>query len=37
LRIEASGADRLLREGDTIDAAELLPGFSAAVAEFFAD
>jgi Uma2 family endonuclease len=35
--LEASGADRLLREGDTIDAPELLPGFSVAVAEFFAD
>lgn len=35
--LEASGADRLLREGDTIDAPGLLPGFSVAVAEFFAD
>jgi Uma2 family endonuclease len=35
--LEASGADRLLREGDTIDAPELLAGFSVAVAEFFAD
>jgi Uma2 family endonuclease len=35
--LEASGADRLLRENDTIDAPELLPGFAVLVAEFFAD
>ena len=35
--LEASGADRLLREGDIIDATDLLPGFSVAVAEFFAE
>jgi Uma2 family endonuclease len=35
--LEASGTDRLLREADTIDAPELLPGFSVMVAEFFAD
>ena len=32
---EASGAMRILREGDRIDAPELLPGFSAPVASFF--
>jgi Uma2 family endonuclease len=35
--LEASGADRLLRESDTIDAPELLPGFSVSVGEFFGD
>lgn len=35
--LEASGADRLLKAGDTIDAPELLPGFSVPVADFFAD
>jgi Uma2 family endonuclease len=35
--LEASGADRLLREGDTVDAPELLPGFSVSIAEFFMD
>ena len=33
--LEASGSDRLLQAGDTIDAPELLPGFSVRVAEFF--
>src|SRR5579864_8004450 len=33
--LEASGADRLLKAGDTIEAPELLPGFSVPVAEFF--
>ncbi len=33
--LEASGADRLLRVGDTVEAPELLPGFSVSVAEFF--
>jgi Uma2 family endonuclease len=32
---EASGAIRVLHEHDTIEAPELLPGFSAAVARFF--
>jgi Uma2 family endonuclease len=35
--LEASGAERTLREGDIIDAPELLPVFSVPVAEFFAD
>jgi len=35
--LEASGADRLLRAGDTIEAPELLPGFSVPAAEFFQD
>jgi Uma2 family endonuclease len=35
--LEASGTDRLLSEGDVIEAPELLPGFSVAVAEFFSD
>jgi Uma2 family endonuclease len=35
--LEASGADRLLGATDTIEAPELLPGFSVPVAEFFAD
>jgi len=35
--LEASGTDRLLREGDTLTAPELLPGFSVPVAELFAD
>ena len=33
--LEASGADRLLTAADTIEAPELLPGFSVPVAEFF--
>ena len=33
--LEASGADRLLKADDIIEAPELLPGFSARVAEFF--
>src|SRR5579864_5809128 len=33
--LEASGVDRLLKAGDTIEAPELLPGFSVPVAEFF--
>jgi Uma2 family endonuclease len=33
--LEAGGADRLLRVGDTVEAPELLPGFSVPVAEFF--
>jgi Uma2 family endonuclease len=33
--LEAGGADRLLRVGDTVEAPELLPGFSVSVAEFF--
>ncbi len=33
--LEASGTDRLLRIGDTIEAPELLPGLSAPIAEFF--
>ena len=33
--LEASGADRLLRDGDLIEAPELLPGFSVPVSEFF--
>jgi Uma2 family endonuclease len=33
--LEAAGADRILREGDMIEAPELLPGFSVPVAEFF--
>jgi Uma2 family endonuclease len=32
---EASGAMRILKESDTIDAPDLLPGFSAPVARFF--
>ena len=35
--LEAGGADRLLREEDTVEAPELLPGFSVPVKEFFAD
>jgi len=35
--LEASGTDRLLREGDALTAPELLPGFSVPVAELFAD
>jgi Uma2 family endonuclease len=35
--LEASGADRLLREYDIIEAPELLPGFSVKVAEFFSE
>jgi Uma2 family endonuclease len=33
--LEASGADRILRDTDTMEAPELLPGFSVPVAEFF--
>jgi len=33
--LEASGADRLLTVEDTIDAPDLLPGFSVPVAELF--
>jgi Uma2 family endonuclease len=33
--LEAGGLDRLLRVGDTVEAPELLPGFSVPVAEFF--
>jgi Uma2 family endonuclease len=33
--IEASGADRLLRREDTLEAPELLPGFSIRAGEFF--
>jgi Uma2 family endonuclease len=33
--LDAAGADRLLTIGDTLDAPELLPGFSVPVAEFF--
>jgi Uma2 family endonuclease len=33
--LEASGSDRLLRVGDSLEAPELLPGFSVPVAEFF--
>jgi Uma2 family endonuclease len=33
--LEASGADRLLRESDLIGAPELLPGFSVPITEFF--
>lgn len=33
--LESSGADRLLRVGDLIEAPELLPGFSVPVGEFF--
>lgn len=33
--LEASGADRLLRDNDPVEAPELLPGFSVPVAEFF--
>ena len=33
--LEASGTDRLLHIGDTIEAPELLPGFSVPVAQFF--
>ncbi|HEV2689307.1 MAG TPA: Uma2 family endonuclease [Bryobacteraceae bacterium] len=35
--LEASGADRLLKADDVIEAPELLPGFSARVGEFFGD
>src|SRR6266567_1779968 len=35
--LDASGADRLLTVADTIEAPELLPGFSVPVSEFFAD
>jgi Uma2 family endonuclease len=33
--LEASGSDRLLRVGDSVEAPELLPGFSVPVAELF--
>jgi len=33
--IEASGGDRILHAGDTLDAPELLPGFSVPVSEIF--
>jgi len=33
--LEASGPDRILRDGDLVEAPELLPGFSVPVAEFF--
>jgi Uma2 family endonuclease len=35
--LEASGADRLLKAGDTMEAPELLPGFSVQVAKLFSD
>jgi Uma2 family endonuclease len=35
--LEASGADRLLRGDDLLEAPELLPGFSVPVAELFED
>ena len=35
--LEASGADRLLKGDDLLEAPELLPGFSVAVAELFED
>ena len=35
--LEAGGIDRLLRMGDTIEAPELLPGFSAPVAAIFGE
>jgi len=34
--LEATGTDRLLRAGDSIEAPELVPGFSVPIAEFFA-
>jgi Uma2 family endonuclease len=33
--LEASGADRILRDTDVMEAPELLPGFSIPIAEFF--
>jgi Uma2 family endonuclease len=33
--LDASGSDRILRDGDLMEAPELLPGFSVPVAEFF--
>jgi Uma2 family endonuclease len=33
--LEAAGSDRILRDGDSMEAPELLPGFSVSVAEFF--
>ena len=33
--LEAAGGDRILGVGDTVEAPELLPGFSVPVAEFF--
>jgi Uma2 family endonuclease len=33
--LDVHGTDRLLRIGDAVDAPELLPGFSAPIAEFF--
>jgi len=35
--LEASGADRLLKGDEVVEAPELLPGFSARVPEFFPD
>lgn len=35
--LEASGADKLLRPGDSIEAPDLLPGFSAPVAAIFSE
>jgi Uma2 family endonuclease len=33
--LEASGTDRILQEADSIEAPEILPGFSVPIAEFF--
>ena len=33
--LEASGADRILGQGDLLEAPELLPGFSVPLSEFF--
>jgi Uma2 family endonuclease len=33
--LEASGSDRILKEGDSVEAPELLPGFSVPLAELF--
>ena len=33
--LEANGRDHILHIGDTVEAPELLPGFSVSVAEFF--
>jgi len=33
--LEAAGADRILRDGDLMEAPELLPGFSVPLAQFF--
>jgi Uma2 family endonuclease len=35
--LEASGADRLLKGDDLLEAPELLPGFSVRVADLFED